>query len=823
MLAFSNKGWGQTQISEGFESGLPTSYSIGSYTLGSGTWVLTDVIRGTSGLHAGTYSCQLHSATGSNIISPNIASGGVSTVTFWASRTTGSGSALQVNYSTDGGSTWSAATGSPFSLTTSVTQYTATINNSSPNIIVQFYRTAATINIDDIDIEAVPVTSACGLQGFDAGTTPPAGWTFTSIGGTYTTAGNYGTSSPSLQMDATGDAITTANVSNPYTLSFWIKGEGSITGSSLLVEGYNGSSWSTIANITTLPTTGTIYGYSNISSYTQFRFTYIKSAGNLAFDDVNINCTTPSPLTGVYLVDEEFTASQTDHDIPATTRGFSCTSDWISNSTAIFNRNPNSLVFTANGTLTTPIFAGGDLLSFWMQNSSGTASGTLEIQTTTDGTTWITLATETNISNFPRSYIYAISTSVIQVRFNYTKVSGNIDFDDVTIRKSGMCTGTRPLVERILVNSCNNTLEGRNELVEIKTGSTDINVNDLMITFPSVDGTAGTSFSGSGCTKKFTTNSTYTAALNTLATTNYGSSCTVAVEPPGGIIPANSNLVIFTGTTPEFTYDFSSDCGNTVYVVYCNNSETSGRFSNQPNAGDTRYFSIVDKATACYDQVYYDHSIADVDGEQALYNLSTRALSYGNFGCTDILPIVLLSFQAKCVNSNVKLSWSTASETNNNFFTIEQSIDAGNWKILATIPGAGNSNTTLAYSYNDNDPLAGTSYYRLMQTDYNGKSEIFNPVSVNCNSNNEISFDIVNIRNNEMNNGLSVTYTTSNNGENVTAGLYNIIGQQLVQQKQISSAGGNTIEFYINNLDKGVYLVKLDNSENVIIKKIVIP
>ncbi|MCF6183721.1 MAG: fibronectin type III domain-containing protein, partial [Bacteroidales bacterium] len=132
--------------------------------------------------------------------------------------------------------------------------------------------------------------NACGLEEFNGGTTAPAGWTFNGLGGTYTSSGNYGNSSPSLKMDDTGDFIETANVTSPSQLSFWIKGQTTDALSALLVEGWDGS-WNTIENITNLPTTGTIKTYTTgLSSYTKFRFSYTKSAGNLAFDDVDVTC-----------------------------------------------------------------------------------------------------------------------------------------------------------------------------------------------------------------------------------------------------------------------------------------------------------------------------------------------------------------------------------------------------------------------------------------------------------------------------------------------------------------------------------------------------
>ena len=63
------------------------------------------------------------------------------------------------------------------------------------------------------------------------------------------------------------------------------------------------------------------------------------------------------------------------------------------------------------------------------------------------------------------------------------------------------------------------------------------------------------------------------------------------------------------------------------------------------------------------------------------------------------LPIELISFNSECLNEKTDLKWITATETNNNFFTIEFSMDAVNWIILKQINGAGNSTTLLNYSY----------------------------------------------------------------------------------------------------------------------------
>jgi hypothetical protein len=85
------------------------------------------------------------------------------------------------------------------------------------------------------------------------------------------------------------------------------------------------------------------------------------------------------------------------------------------------------------------------------------------------------------------------------------------------------------------------------------------------------------------------------------------------------------------------------------------------------------------------------------------------------------LPINLLNFNAQLVLNQVELTWSTATETNNDFFTVEKSNNGTDFKALAQVPGAGNSNQILNYKLIDEQPYEGVSYYRLKQTDFDGK------------------------------------------------------------------------------------------------------
>ena len=85
------------------------------------------------------------------------------------------------------------------------------------------------------------------------------------------------------------------------------------------------------------------------------------------------------------------------------------------------------------------------------------------------------------------------------------------------------------------------------------------------------------------------------------------------------------------------------------------------------------------------------------------------------------LPIELLSFEAEAKdNFTVDLAWITASEQNNDFFTVEKSQYGKQWEEVGIVKGAGNSNQILRYALTDNSPFGGISYYRLKQTDFNG-------------------------------------------------------------------------------------------------------
>ena len=110
------------------------------------------------------------------------------------------------------------------------------------------------------------------------------------------------------------------------------------------------------------------------------------------------------------------------------------------------------------------------------------------------------------------------------------------------------------------------------------------------------------------------------------------------------------------------------------------------------------------------------------------------------------LPIELLYFKGSVYNSDNILHWSTASEDNNDYFTIEKTKDGIDWEIVTRESGAGNSSNQLYYSSVDENVESIINYYRLKQTDYDGKFKYSDIISIDNRRNLE-SKEVVKITN----------------------------------------------------------------------------
>lgn len=186
--------------------------------------------------------------------------------------------------------------------------------------------------------------------------------------------------------------------------------------------------------------------------------------------------------------------------------------------------------------------------------------------------------------------------------------------------------------------------------------------------------------------------------------------------------------------------------------------------------------------------------------------------SYGGTGSELVLPIELISFSAVCENNALILKWSTASETNNSYFTIEKSTDKTPWEIVNLIGGAGNSLTTITYSYKDTEPVDATTYYRLMQTDFDGKNKYSNSISVN---NCQEKLTKLTIYPNPSNGKFEIQ---SNNLIN-TVYIINSLGNVVYQQQAIHAFAAS---IDISQLPKNIYQLTVHYQNKTIYKRIVV-
>lgn len=185
----------------------------------------------------------------------------------------------------------------------------------------------------------------------------------------------------------------------------------------------------------------------------------------------------------------------------------------------------------------------------------------------------------------------------------------------------------------------------------------------------------------------------------------------------------------------------------------------------------------------------------------------------GSISGNNPLPITLLSFDAKICGENVCLAWQTATERNNDFFTIEKSTNGINWEFVTNIDAAGNSQTILNYETMDQHPFSGLSYYRLMQTDYDGRSTYSAMDKVQFAYNGEAHFTIYP---NPSSDKVTIEGLPSELNQ---LKVYNSIGQDVTSILETTSPNPSVFLMDVSTLTPGVYVVKTTNNYGLIIKQ----
>lgn len=165
------------------------------------------------------------------------------------------------------------------------------------------------------------------------------------------------------------------------------------------------------------------------------------------------------------------------------------------------------------------------------------------------------------------------------------------------------------------------------------------------------------------------------------------------------------------------------------------------------------------------------------------------------------LPVELLDFKATVTNKNqVQLEWQTASEINNDFFTVQRSSNSHDWKEIEMIYGAGNSSSQIRYSTIDKNPLAGESFYRLKQTDFDGSQKYSEIIKVEIETSSHIK-----IYPNPATNKITID---GGNIELEDISIYSTLGKNVSEKTTLFKAEQNKVEIDLSKLISGNYLIK---------------
>jgi len=190
---------------------------------------------------------------------------------------------------------------------------------------------------------------------------------------------------------------------------------------------------------------------------------------------------------------------------------------------------------------------------------------------------------------------------------------------------------------------------------------------------------------------------------------------------------------------------------------------------------------------------------------------SFSPFTLGSTSFSNPLPVELLSFDAYLDGNNVKIKWSTATETNCDYFLVERSSDLDEFLPVGILPGAGNSTSIQNYEIYDEAPLSEVVYYRLKQFDYDGQLTTYPPESVHVNP----GFNLQ-VYPNPARDNLNILQ--SGFGESVQVVLFNAAGKEILSK----TFNQRHVELPTNLFSAGYYVVQVSGMNGVLREKLIV-
>lgn len=208
-------------------------------------------------------------------------------------------------------------------------------------------------------------------------------------------------------------------------------------------------------------------------------------------------------------------------------------------------------------------------------------------------------------------------------------------------------------------------------------------------------------------------------------------------------------------------------------------------------------------------------SVSDVD-LPATRAAGDKIVTLGSIDHSTLLPIELTAFSAECNGSYAKISWSTATERNNDYFVLERSDDAISFDEIARLAGAGSSINPIDYTYIDNNVHGGDIFYRLVQVDYDGTRSVSEIIAVNCAIDADGEPEMA-VYPNPFANDLTIHF--ENFGDRMAlVEVYDMLGRMLVSRKVVCSQNDYEFVLPLGGLPDGAYNVRV-SAEDVVINR----
>ncbi len=190
-------------------------------------------------------------------------------------------------------------------------------------------------------------------------------------------------------------------------------------------------------------------------------------------------------------------------------------------------------------------------------------------------------------------------------------------------------------------------------------------------------------------------------------------------------------------------------------------------------------------------------------------------------GHSNPLPIQLSSFMAKVKKNEVYLSWITAVEFNNDYFNVERSLDGYHFENLQKIQGAGNSNIMNSYGTVDKSPIHGVSYYRLKQTDFDGKFSYSETIAVDVQVIKSTDISILDFGPNPFDTNFWIMYQCAK-ADQVKVQLLTMTGELIYEEEATADEGYNKFECKLQaKVPQGIYLLNMIHHDKKITQKII--